>query len=412
MKKFIAAAVVAAVASASSSSSSVSAAGTWTDMCTGKPSGTCPGIMMGVGCASESLCAIVGGYSNTPESVYYSKDQFATYTLATMDTDSYMLLDMAVDANGAGATAGLGVLNNTGVLYTKDVTEWMATNDKNFLQGQDINAFGNGEFGFVGATNAFANEEGVLVSKDEGKDWVAKNWPANVSNMTEARYGSFPSDQVLYVTGGNWPSNKNATLFQHPENCLRLSHKTCVPVGDKFAEQARAFNARRERFGATDGTNGYFGLISKSEDGGNTWVVQLQAANQGFYFNDINCVDTTHCFAVAEGFSDGTAPGARIFGTTDGKTWNRVFMDTTPNASLMRVHMVSRTEAWAAGGHVENGTAYGTFYHTIDGGKTWTLEGKVIYVGDIMGFHFVNSKLGFAVGITEFQTSTMLKYTN
>jgi photosystem II stability/assembly factor-like uncharacterized protein len=78
----------------------------------------------------------------------------------------------------------------------------------------------------------------------------------------------------------------------------------------------------------------------------------------------------------------------------------------------MRVHTVSRTEAWAAGGNVQGGTAYGTFYHTTDGGKTWTLSSDVQYVGDVTSFTFTSSSLGFAVGITEFQTSTVMKYTS
>ncbi len=115
---------------------------------------------------------------------------------------------------------------------------------------------------------------------------------------------------------------------------------------------------------------------------------------------------------MAEGFSDGSAPGARIFQTTDGQTWNQVFLDSNPNASLVRVHAVSRTEAWAAGGYEKGLSAVGSVYHTTDGGKTWVQDGAVPYVGDFTGLHFVSSKLGFAVGVTEFQNSIVAKYTN
>ncbi len=105
--------------------------------------------------------------------------------------------------------------------------------------------------------------------------------------------------------------------------------------------------------------------------------MQFQDQNN-FYFNDISCIDTTHCFAVGEGFTDGDAPvrsralprtsvcllapnaaplptqGARIYGTTDGKTWSLLLFSKATGASLMRVHTVSRTEAWAAGGEVDN----------------------------------------------------------
>jgi photosystem II stability/assembly factor-like uncharacterized protein len=329
-----------------------------------------------------------------------------------MIDDSYMLMDIAIDSNGAGATAGMGLGNSSALLYTTDVTDWQDSNDVDFLVGQDINAFGNGEFGFVGTTNTLLNTEGVMISQDGGKDWVPANWPNPLSNLTEARYGSFPSDQVLYVTGGSWPSNNK---FNHAEDCLSLSHKTCVRVGASRMAHVQAMKDKREAKyatrGAPDANNGYIAVLTKSSDGGKTWATQFQDFNN-FYFNDISCIDTTHCFAVGEGFTDGNAPGARIYSTTDGSTWTRVFFSTIEGASLMRVHMVSRTEAWAAGGNEVNGEAFGTFYHTTDGGKTWVLQGDVPYVGDVTSFTFTSSALGFAVGVTEFQTSTVMMYTS
>jgi hypothetical protein len=294
----------------------------------------CPSIMMGVSCVDANLCAVVGGFENTAESVYWSKDGFKSFNLAQMDQDSFMLLDIDLDQSSAGATAGLGLGNSTGILITSNVAEWTKIIDSNFIQGQDINAFGNGEFGFVGVTNAFLNTQGVLLSNNEGKSWSAGNWPAGASNFTDARYGSFPSDQVLYVTGGSWPSNK---LFKHSETCLSLSHKTCVSVDKKWQEAVTRHNNLYEKDG------GYTAALSKSTDGGKTWTIQYQDTGR-FYFNDISCIDTTHCIAVAEGFSDGSQPGARIFQTVDGSTWKQIFMVSGNSDSLMRVRMVSRTE--------------------------------------------------------------------
>ncbi len=92
--------------------------------------------------------------------------------------------------------------------------------------------------------------------------------------------------------------------------------------------------------------------------------------------NDISCATETSCFAVGEGFADGGSPGARIYVTHDGgNTWTKAFTDTAQDASLMRVHAVSESEAWAAGGHVIGGIeTYGTFYHSVDGGKSWALD--------------------------------------
>ncbi len=188
-----------------------------------------------------------------------------------MDADSFMLLDIALDKDGNGATAGLGALKNGALLYTRDVTEWKDSTDVDFLDGQDMNAMGQGRFGFVGVTNQLANTQGVLVSSDDGKDWKAANWPANLSNLTEARYGSFPSPTTLYVTGGQWPSNSSLFRARHGPNCLPLSHKSCIKVS-KSREQLVA--ARRLRQAAKGSS--YFAIITKSSDGGVTWTVQYQ----------------------------------------------------------------------------------------------------------------------------------------
>jgi len=379
----------------------VHAAGNWTAICA-----NCPSIMMGVSCQNASMCAFVGGNSDEPEHVVYSQDGFQTYQSAKMDADSFMLLDIALDKDGNGATAGLGVLKNGALLYTRDVTEWKDSTDLDFLDGQDMNAMGQGRFGFVGVTNQLANTQGVLVSSDDGKDWKAANWPANLSNLTEARYGSFPSPTTLYVTGGQWPSNSSLFRARHGPNCLPLSHKSCIKVS-KSREQLVA--ARRLRQSSKDSS--YFAIITKSSDGGVTWTVQYQDSGR-FYMNDISCPTENTCYAAAEGFSDGSQPGARIFVTRDGgKTWVNNLVDTADDASLLRIHAVSETEAWAAGGHVEGGEAFGTFYHTTDGGKTWKLDGRVPYVGETSGLTFINSKLGYASGINEFQTATLMRYT-
>lgn len=365
---------------------------TWTEIC--PASANCPTIMMGVSCENKDMCAITGGYSNSGFKVYYSKDQFATYTAADMVKDSVMLLDIALDSKGNGATAGIGILG-TGTLYTSDVTDWNAGTDLDFLTMQDMNAFDNGEFGGVGS---IGSDNGVIMSVDHGKDWVTKKWPASLTNKTAARYGAFPSPQVLYVSGGQWPSSKsNATL---DTDCLRISKKLCIPSNNKAA--IAATNKRLQQ------TDGYYAMMTKSTDGGNTWVSQFEKAGE-FYFNDVHCADVDTCIAVGEGFTDGPAPGGYIYGTTDGgKNWNLLKKITNQGASLMRVHMISKTEAWVAGGD----SGGGTFYHTTDGGKTFALDGKEApFVGTVAGMHFVDNTLGFAVGITSLQIATMVKYT-
>ena len=133
-----------------------------------------------------------------------------------------------------------------------------------------------------------------------------------MSSFTEIRYGAFPSASVWYVSGGWWP---DSTEFQHGPTCMSISQKACVEMGPQYAD---AIMQQRDRRQLKQGwAPGYTALLTKSVDGGATWTVQHNSTGK-YYFNDVACADVNTCYAVAEGFSDGAAPGARIFATTDG----------------------------------------------------------------------------------------------
>ena len=47
----------------------------------------------------------------------------------------------------------------------------------------------------------------------------------------------------------------------------------------------------------------YTAELWKSIDGGKTWK-NLISEEGTYYFNDIDCIDDTHCIAIAEGFAN------------------------------------------------------------------------------------------------------------
>ena len=86
-------------------------------------------------------------------------------------------------------------------------------------------------------------------------------------------------------------------------------------------------------------------------------------------------------------------------------------MDNDPHSSLMDVKMLSDTEAWAAGGHPESGDFEGRFFHSLDGGNTWTKESiKGMY---IVSLDMLTTKSGYAVSLTQSQPAgiKLFKYT-
>jgi hypothetical protein len=187
-----------------------------------------------------------------------------------MRNDSFMLTDIAVDSMGNGATAGMSTfVDSSFMTYTNDATDWQESQDVQFGFGQDMNAMGNGQFGFVGETDAYNNSYGVLVSQDGGRDWIMHPWPDSLNNLTIARYGAFPSGKAWYVVGGQWPAppppcddppcgnQPQSRRSAHGPSCLTLSRQTCVELGAAAtpavtAHRARLYSPRRR---ATD--NGY-----------------------------------------------------------------------------------------------------------------------------------------------------------
>lgn len=314
-----------------------------------------------------------------------------------MNGHSLLLLDLAMGNETSGIAVGVGAFKDPGVLYTTDGQNWQASTDLALLTAQDAVALSPTTYAFVGGLTT--KENGVALSTDGGKSWQNHPWKGiNLpSKDTAARYGAFPSEKVWYVSGGSFPNNNSAYHLTSRLSVegFKLKARNVFPVA-KSSQQ----------------DNGYSAVLTKTTDGGQTWAVQFSDLGS-FYFNDIDCTDENTCFAVGEGFSDGTKPGTRIYKTTDGgKTWTQVYFNSQNGASLMRVHALSQTDIWAIGGIVAGGlNMVATFFHTTDGGQNWTLDSQDKGIGDVLGVSFVNTQLGFATGLTETDRSTILKYT-
>jgi hypothetical protein len=66
-----------------------------------------------------------------------------------------------------------------------------------------------------------------------------------------------------------------------------------------------------------------------------------------------------------------------------GKTWNETMHDPDSHASLVAVRMLDEKEGWVSGGEMTNAFE-GRFWHTLDGGDTWTKEVGCPTIADLM----------------------------
>jgi len=303
-----------------------------------------------------------------------------------------MMLAVAMEDETHGVSGGLG-LGVGGTYYTVDGFDFQGSAlQVGLLQTQAMYSMGGGKYAYVGTYNA---NQGVAVSTNGGVTFKGAWLPKNFSEAP-VRYGAFPTADVMYVTGGSWPSSDNP-----PSGTKDISARL------RYNSSTGKYEHRAPVLGSGD-DDGYSAMIAKSTDGGATWEKQYENIGGSFYFNGISCASADVCMAVAEG-----ATGAHVFKTEDGgKTWNDIYQyGATTGGSAMDVKMLSETEAWVGFTHaVSTFNSGADMGHTTDGGKTWEISPSLSGVGVVTQMSFVDDNTAFAAAVTVFQISTVLAF--
>jgi len=244
---------------------------------------------------------------------------------------------------------------------------------------------------------------GSCISTTDGIFYSCHKVP--LKNPGTGRYSSSPSANVTYLTAGTWPSKSNASkdFFEVSRNLRVIVQSGAL----KYEVGPRAHGDQGPP------KEPYTAELWKTIDGGKTWKALLTDEGS-FYFNDIHCIDDTHCVAVGEGFAeDGSkSPGARVYVTTDGETFKEVHRESKTGAeSLMAAKMISTTEHWAGGATNVGGlTAPVLALHTTDGGKSYTNEHNLVIGQMITAMDFLSSRHGYATTVNALQISSLLQY--
>ena len=84
--------------------------------------------------------------------------------------------------------------------------------------------------------------------------------------------------------------------------------------------------------------------------------------------------------------------------------------NSTFQYSLTTVRFLNHKEAWVGGSYATPSSMGGLFFSTNDGGYTWTQHSDLLFVGEVSGISFTPDGYGFATALTQFDTSTVLKY--
>lgn len=303
-------------------------------------------------------------------------------------------MPMSVAAKkGSGAAGVVGVTGLGTTEYSLDGDHFNRSLAV-VLVSQDIK-FHNGRM-------TLSQSSGVCVSTTNGILYSCHKVPYKYGQT--GRYSSSPSANVIYHTAGTWPSKSQPhdDLFEITRNLriVRKSGEVKYEVGPRMQTDKPNDN------------DTYTAELWKSSDGGKTWK-NLIADQGSFYFNDIHCIDDTHCVAVGEGFAnDGSKnPGARVYVTTDGETFNESHVEsTTGGESLMAAKMLSTTEHWAGTTKTGGLIAPLLALHSTDGGNTYTNEHALVIGQMITAMDFISNQHGYATTVNALQVSSLLQY--
>ena len=231
----------------------------------------------------------------------------------------------------------------------------------------------------------------VMSSSTGGWFWNSHSIP---QLQTSTRYIATPSDNVIYVSAGEWPQQNS----QVEEDSFAFSARWTLKKNE-----AKIVPTIGELSSVSQSTT-YKMQIVKSSDGGNTWTSQFFSDSLPLYFNGIDCYDAEHCCAAAEG--DYVA----VYCTADGQNWEQVFSDPSTTLSLTSAAYVGPNEIWIGGGNLSNIDMYAYLLHSVDGGKTWTVEGTDVWGQYPNDLSFVSTTRGWASTFNQVQQSGLMEF--
>jgi hypothetical protein len=301
------------------------------------------------------------------------------FQLMPNDGDDMMFMAVTASTETTGVASGLGLLEPANS-YTDDGQKWQKPKESlgvtTCQSGERVQGTTTG----FGMTGGFGSITGVAMTMDGGKSFTAHHW----GGKTEARYGAFPSATTWYIAGGTWPENNRNTV---DHQFTRYFH---IDAMENQVKQMPYYPS------VGNSTNEFIATVQKTTDGGKTFTNVFNNTGE-YYFNQISCPTTQHCWAVSEGDK-----GAWIWVTKDGGS-NWEMQHFQQGASLMAVEMLDANTGFAGG--LQLTTGGGLIFSTTDGGTTWTptTVGSA-YVND---FSFVGNK-GYATGFTNFGYCVLL----
>jgi hypothetical protein len=207
---------------------------------------------------------------------------------------------------------------------------------------------------YAAGSNLPALPTGMMKTEDGGKTWSARDMRKWTDCLVDV---FFATPYRGWVVGGRAPSRKATPL-----------KSDLVPV------------------------------VLYTEDGGRTWVDQLERTRSDFPVGEwgwkIQFLNKNIGFVALENHD----AGAFLTTSDGGRTWiRRPVNDSQRNANLQAVGFANKNHGWV-GGWGGSRVLTGASSETFDGGRTWTNANSIGQ--SINRFRFLPSGVGYAAGAT------------
>jgi len=334
-------------------------------------------ILTGVSFSTTSVGFVAGDANGTGPALLKTVDGGNSYSACSIQGFPLFFTSIVMSSPTNGVVTGIGEARNFhSIEYTLDGEHWNLTDSDLLEDSQSVELITgvDGAFAMTGYFLEF-NEttvNGVSVSYDQGQSW--KN--IDIHAEGQCRYGAFPSPLVWYVTSSLYPEMEFPSMISNSSDNRYYSFSQNLRFNGPQAEFATypsrlsSQSSLSYRHGRKLLQTGYLAEISKTVDGGQTWNIVFRDEST-YYLNGIDCPTENLCWAVGESQLGSAEPGCRILHTNDGgATWVQQLYVNESGYSLLDIAFVSETEGWAVGG-VLDARFQGTYWHTLDSGKTW-----------------------------------------
>lgn len=397
------------------------------------PGSALPQMCMSIGCVDANQCYIAGG-SNGVGFGIYSYDGQLNGQVFQMNMNNQSMIVMAVEAAGTasnpkGAAGGVSTFFTAGFApehYYDAVNNVWQPSSAPFEFAVATPSLSSANDGETVVAIDGGEPAGLLVSQDGAKTYALKpinGFPSpNLGNCSTANVIEVVAADTWYILLGQEPQTPSSSSSASSSSFDMAGRRTVrhknrdvtldISGGSVLVSSVRA--ARPDPYsGVASGETcvGFSYQLIKTTDGGNSYTNLMEQSNASFTFFGMDCMDANNCVLVG-----GNQLQSVVYMTNDGQTFREVYhVDANTNGTVFfnEVAYVNGSDIWIGAelGNPQTQSATGVFYYSRDGGHTWFEYAQLQYaVASIMSLSFPTPTVGFATGITQEQSSSVLKY--